>query len=255
MKVRELYHALDERIPASLSCSWDNDGLMCCPAPEKEVRRVLVALDITEDIVKKAVDEEFDVILSHHPLIFKGLNAIDPANFVARKVIRLIRADVAAMSFHTRLDNLSGGVNDALASRLGLCHVRPFGRPDPVQMGRLGELLSPMSGRAFAKQVKAALGAEGVRLSDSGREVRLVAVLGGGPADLTDAIAAGADTLVTGDLKFNQLTDAPDIPINLIEAGHFETEAPVCDVLADMVKALDDTIEVVVEKSNRISLI
>lgn len=255
MTVMELYRALDAAIPRSLSCDWDNDGLMCCPLPEKQVERVLIALDITEEVVHDAIEGGFDVILSHHPIIFKGLKAVEPDNAVARKIMTLIRNGIAAMSFHTRLDALTGGVNDVLAERLGLRNTTPFG-VDAVPIGRVGELPQEMTLDAFAELVKSALHVPAVSVADAHRPVRRVAVLGGsGSDDVGAAMAAGADTYVSGNLKYNQMVDAPDEGINLIEAGHFYTEQPICYRLSDMVKALDGDIEVRVTWSCRIRMI
>ena len=255
MTVMELYRALDAAIPRSLSCDWDNDGLMCCPLPEKHVERVLIALDITEEVVHDAIEGGFDVILSHHPIIFKGLKAVEPDNAVARKIMTLIRNGIAAMSFHTRLDALTGGVNDVLAERLGLKNTTPFG-VDAVPIGRVGELPQEMTLDAFAELVKSALHVPTVSVADAHRPVRRVAVLGGsGSDDVGAAVAAGADTYVSGNLKYNQMVDAPDEGINLIEAGHFYTEQPICYRLSDMVKALDGDIEVRVTWSCRIRMI
>ena len=240
MTVMELYKALDAAIPRALSCEWDNDGLMCCPDPNKQVERVLIALDITEEVVDDAIEGGFDVILSHHPIIFKGLRAVEPSNAVARKTIKLIQNGIAAMSFHTRLDALTGGVNDVLAARLG----------------RVGELEYPMSLEDFAERVKLALHVPAVSVADAHRPVHRVAVLGGsGSDDVAAAMAAGADTYVSGNLKYNQMVDAPDEGINLIEAGHFYTEQPICYHLADMVKEFDSEIETRVTWSCRIRTI
>ena len=126
MTVRELYMALDKMIPASLSCEWDNDGLMCCPDSSREASRVLIALDPTIETVKQAIEGKYDAIITHHPLIFKGIKAIDDANMQTLKLMCLLEADIAVMSFHTRLDALEGGVNDSFASLLGLSAVEPL---------------------------------------------------------------------------------------------------------------------------------
>ena len=255
MTVMELYKALDAAIPRTLSCDWDNDGLMCCPLPERQAEKVLIALDITEEVVDDAIAGGFDVILSHHPIIFKGLKAVEPANAVARKTIKLIQNGIAAMSFHTRLDAVAGGVNDVLAARLGLKDVEPFG-VDAVPIGRIGSLEAPMTLEAFAEQIKLALHVPTLSVADAHRPVHRVAVLGGsGSDDVSAAMAAGADTYVSGNLKYNQMVDAPDEGINLIEAGHFYTEQPICYHLADMVKALDGEIETRVMWSCRIRTI
>lgn len=255
MTVRELYAFLNEKIPPFLSCEWDNDGLMCCPDPEREVRRVLVALDITAKVAQGAILGGYDVVVSHHPLVFRPLRAVNPTNPVAKKVIDLLCAGVAAMSFHTRLDAVTGGVNDALAQKLGLSDVEPFGENGEA-MGRIGTLPTPMSASDFARLLKQATGTGQVLLSDAGRRVFRVALLGGSGSDgVRAAIAAGADTYVSGELGHHQLTDAPELGINLLAGGHFHTENPVCERLREWILAADPTIDVTVADSNAVQII
>lgn len=255
MTVIELYRFLDKNIPSSLSCEWDNDGLMCCPDGRREVKRVLVTLDVTAEAVNKAKDGGCDVIISHHPLIFKGLKSVSEDNCVAAKTIDLIKNGIAAMSFHTRLDALSGGVNDVLASKLGINNAVPFGN-DGEAIGRIGTLSHPLPLCEFAKRVKQTLGAPAVLCADAGRQAYTVALLGGeGGDDIAAAKAAGADTYVSGRLGYHAMTDAPECGMNLIEAGHFYTEFPVCDKLTELVKSADDKIECIPFFSNRILMI
>ena len=258
MTVRQLFARLNEMIPRTLSCEWDNDGLMCCPDGDREVRRILVALDATADVCDRAIAGEYDVILTHHPFIFKGLRAIDDGNAIASKAIELIRAGISVMSFHTRLDALEGGVNDTLAKVLGLSEVEAF-EGDGLPLGRVGELESAVDLDSFAKSVKTALDAPFVLVSDAGREAKRVAVLGGdGKGFISAAIAAGADTFVSGRIDYHTMTDTPDLiggSVNLIEAGHFYTEFPVCKTLCGMVAGIDPTIECDVVNGNRIRAI
>ncbi len=250
MKVKELYAALEARIPRELSCSWDNDGLLCCPDPEAEVHRVLVVLDITGEVVERAIAEGFDAVLSHHPLIFRPLRAVRADDPVAGKVVRLLRAGISAMSFHTRLDAVSGGVNDTLAAALGLGEVEPFGENGET-IGRIGTLAAPMCLSDFAAAVKAATKAPVVLAGDAGRPVSRVAILGGsGSGDVKAALAAGADTYLSGELSHHDLTDAKDTGINLLAAGHFHTENPVCETLCRMLGELDPAIDAVQADSN-----
>ncbi len=254
MTVQELYAYLEERVPRTLSCEWDNDGLMCCADGTKEVRRVLVALDITADVVRQATDGGYDLIVSHHPLIFHPLKAINTGDAVAKKVITLLRSGISAMSFHTRLDAVTGGVNDVLAERLGLCDVAPFGPPE--DMGRIGYLPTPMTPVAFAELVKSVTGAERVQISDAGLPVHRVALLGGGGSgDLPAARAAGADTYLTGELKHAQLTEAPERGMNLVMGGHFYTENPVCERIREMLLEADDTLTVTIVNSNPVRFV
>ena len=255
MTVRELYNLLDERIPSSLSCEWDNDGLMCCPDGDRQVRRVLVALDVTDRVVRTAIEEGYDMILSHHPFLFKGLRAVDEENYIAAKAIDLIREGISVMSFHTRLDAVEGGVNDVLAEILGLNEVRPL-LCHGEAMARLGELEYETDLMTFAGTVKRALGAPFVSVADAGRRVKRVAVLGGkGGPEIEAARQAGADTFLSGEVGYNTMADAPEQGINLITAGHFYTEDPVCEMLADLVCELDETVICDVIDSNGIEAI
>ncbi len=258
LTVGELYAALDARIPRSLSCSWDNDGLSCCPDPMTPVTGILVAMDATEAAVALAAETGCNVILTHHPLLFKGLKSVAGADTGSRKVIAMIRAGISSMAFHTRLDALEGGVNDLLAARLGLVDITPFGDDDnPAKMpiGRIGTLPEAVSLEDFVETVKTALAVPAalggtyvehmtpavpvITYAGSGKTVRRVAVLGGsGQDDVDAAVAAGADTYVTGDLRYHQLCDAPYNGMNLLAAGHFFTEFPVCSYLAELAAAL-----------------
>ena len=248
MTVRELYRVLNERIPKALSRDWDNDGAMCVPDGDREVRRVLITLDVTEAAVNRAVEVSADLILSHHPMIFKGLKQVNEENAIARKTLTLIRSGISVLSFHTRLDAVSGGVNDTLASLLGLSEIEPFGAE---QMGRIGNLPESMSAEAFAQQVKETLGAPTVLLSDSGRAVRRVALLGGeGEDSIGEAACAGADLYLSGRLGYHPMTDAPEGGMSMIEAGHFYTEYPVCETLRSFLLEIDPTVQADIFNSN-----
>lgn len=246
MTVTELYSALEKQWPRALSCAWDHDGLECCPDPEAQVRGVLVALDPTEDAVQRAEDLDCNVILTHHPLLFRGLQTVDGRHPGPRKIIRLIQSGIATMSFHTRLDAADGGVNDTLAACLGLTEVSAFGptsgedaNPAGKPMGRIGTLPAPLSLEAFAAQVKMALDLPAVLCAGCGKDVHRVAVLGGaGDSDARYAEAAGADTFLTGELRYHQLCDAPYGGLNLLAAGHYHTEVPVTASLARMAEEI-----------------
>ncbi len=248
--VSELYKKLNAAIPSSLSCEWDNDGLMCCPKPDRACRKVLLALDVTEAIVDRAVREGFDTILSHHPLVFRPVGALTTEAAVPRKLIRLVENGVSVLSFHTRFDALTGGVNDALAAALGVKNPLPFGN-EGEEMGRIGEV-APTTLSDFAQKVKKALGAP-VVLASGNLPVRRVALLGGSGEDFIGAAKkAGADTYVSGELGYHRLSTAIEDGINLIEAGHYHTENIALPALAALVKKVDGEIELSLAESNEI---
>lgn len=236
MTVSQLYTVLAERIPSSLSCEWDNDGVMCMPEPDRPACRVLIALDITEQVVDHAIVGNYDLIVSHHPLLFHGIKHLTTDDPVARRAVKLCRAGIAAFSFHTRLDALAGGVNDVLAKLLSLKEISPFGNEG---IGRVGTLTEPVSAEAFAATVAERLCAPTVTLADAGKPIVRVAVLGGsGGDDVTAAFAAEADAYVTGEAPHHWQVDAPEMGLSLIIAGHYYTEAPVCAMLTEMIGTL-----------------
>ncbi len=244
MTVTELYRALSERIPESYSASFDNDGLSCCPDGTRRVRRVLVALDATEENVRTAAEGNYDVLLTHHPLIFSPVRALNGETTVACKLLALATAGVAAMAFHTRLDALPGGVNDVLAGLFRLTEVTPFGVAGEPLCGRIGNLPEETEAADFAALVKEKLRTSAVVLAGSGK-IRRVAVLGGeGKDDIGAARAAGAELFLSGRLGYHRMLDAPEEGMCMIEAGHYATEAPVLPVLAGFVRELIPDVEV-----------
>ena len=237
MTVREFYNKLCELYPQSLSSSWDNDGLMCCPDSGKEVKKVLVCLDATVEALTYARDAGFDTVLTHHPLIFKGLKALNDGDIVGQRVLLALQAGISVISLHTRLDAGEGGVNDTLASLLGLTDIRPFGDSDSPTLGRIGEI-DISSPEELAKRIREATGAPFVS-SYVCRPVKCVAVVGGGGGDLiADAALAGADTLITGESGYNKSLDAMESGINIFIAGHYYTEAPVCSILKELCESI-----------------
>ena len=236
MTVKDLYQVLDNRIPASLSCAWDNDGLMCSPNLSAPVNRILLTLDVSEAAVDYAVANGCDLIISHHPMIFRPLSAVTEDNFTARKVLKCVQNGISVFSFHTRLDIVEGGVNDRLAELLGLADTEPFGDEETPTIGRIG-YVDATTMEAFAELVKARIGVPALQTVELGREVRRVALVGGDGKDfIKPAMRAGADVYLTGTLSYNSMVDAADLGLQVIEAGHFFTEDPVLEALAQMVK-------------------
>lgn len=236
--VRDVYEYLDRRAPFALQMEFDNSGFLV-GREEAEVRNILVALDITVEVVAEAAEQDCQLIVSHHPILFHPARHVTDASPNGRILLALTENRIAAICAHTNLDAVSGGVNDALGAALGLekmeqLHqdgVDPSGRPYGV--GRVGEVTGYPDARSFAAFVRDALKAPGVRLEDAGRPVHRVAVGGGSCGSmLADVAAKGCDTFVTADVKHDVFLEARALGINLIDAGHFSTENVVCPVLA-----------------------
>lgn len=253
MNAKELYQKFAEAIPEHLRESWDNDGIMCCPDGSSEIYRVLVALDVTEEIVDYAIERGFDLIVSHHPLIFKPISSLDEENHISRKLIKLICSGISVFSFHTRADKLVGGVNDRLAEILGMDEIAPFGDDG---LGRIGTIEEPMELQDFAYRVKQLCGSDIIRYADGFNDVYRVAVVGGdGKGYVKAAIDAGADTYVSGRIGYNVMEEAAEMGINLIEAGHFFTEQHITEFFRELLIDFDPNLYVEIADSNMIRTI
>ncbi|MDR7867233.1 MAG: Nif3-like dinuclear metal center hexameric protein [Sporomusaceae bacterium] len=346
VKCRTIMAALERLAPRELAAGWDNVGLLV-GSPEQEIASLLVALDVTPEVAERAAADGVDLIVAHHPLIFKNLSAVRTDTPQGRTLAALLAAGVAVYAAHTNLDVAEGGVNDCLAAKLGLAELRPLaveGRerllklavfvpedhgeavraaitaagaghignyshctfqtagtgtflpldgarpfigeqgkleyaaeyrletimPESVAdavvdamlkahpyeevaydlyaltnpgrafgLGRVGRLDAPEPFAAFVRRLKDALGVEQVRVAGpADREVGTVAVCGGSGASLLAAASgAGADVLVTGDVKYHEALEAAAVGLTLVDAGHFATERPVVAALAAHLEA------------------
>ena len=253
MTVKELKAYLEEWMAPTVPEEWDNDGIMVSGDTAARVSRVLLTLDITDGAVEYAVGNGFDTVLSHHPMIFSKLSSVTDEAPVSRRVLRLLRAGVSALSYHTRLDAAHGGVNDVLASLIGLENVRPAGEGE-LAIPRVGTV-TDTSAADFASRVKAALGAPFVLYADGGKPIRQVFLVGGEGKDfLPAAQRAGADLFLAGRIGYHSLTDAAMGGMTVMEAGHYFTEAPVLGALAGLLKLADSNIYCEVFSSNVIQV-
>jgi len=256
MTVRDVVAAIHSFAPSYMKYDWDNEGLLCGD-PSQPVHKILVALDPFEHICREAADIGADLLVTHHPLIFRAPKSITTEDTVGRSILFLAQHKISAINAHTNLDCCPGGVNDTLAACLGLHDItvlEPMGENTAGQpYGLLRSGLVPEQNLTdFLDTVKEKLGTPVLRYADGGKPVRKVAVGGGSCGDeFPAALAAGCDTLVTADVKYNQFRDAHDLGLNMIDAGHFYTENPVCTVLAaKLQEAFPDT-EIVLSKASR----
>ena len=232
--VKEILDYCLSLAPKDWKEDWDNVGLLCGHA-DGQVRRCLVALDVTMAVAQEAAEWGAELIVSHHPLLF-STQALSDETPEGRLLLFLAEHRIAVVSLHTNLDSAPGGVNDVLAERLGLQNIRTFDGSE-YGIGRIGSV-PEQDLLTFARFVKERLGAGDVRYADGGKPVNRVAVGGGSCMDfLPQALEAGCDTFVTGDVKYHQFQQAAALGVNLIDAGHFPTEDPVCEVLCGILAA------------------
>ncbi len=227
--VAEIERALFAWAPKELAASWDNVGLLV-GSGATEVRCALIALDVTERVADEAIERGAQLIVAHHPVMNCRWHAVQNVlddNEQGRTLTKLLRSGVSAICMHTNLDAADGGVNDILAHLLGLEDICQL---NEEKIGRVGTLKCEKTLEEFLPVVVKSLHCKGLRYRDGGKPVRRVAVGGGACAEYIPCAAAlGCDTFVTADLKYHEFLGAEGI--NLIDAGHFETENPVCEAI------------------------
>lgn len=255
MTVQTVLDFLQTLAPAEMKYDWDNVGLLCGDRTQP-VRKVLVALDPFENVVREAIALGADLILTHHPLIFSPARSVTADDPVGRCILLLAKHGIAAVNAHTNLDVAPDGVNDVLARTLGLEYITvptPMGtdaQGRPYGLLRAGTV-APQPLAQFLEHVKTRLGTPVLRYADGGQPVHRVAVGGGACGDeALEALEAGCDTLVTADVKYNQFRDAFDRGLNLIDAGHFYTENPVMAPVAKKLQAQFPQLEVILSKNH-----
>lgn len=235
MKLAELIAALERLAPLHLQDEWDNSGLQV-GFPEAEIQRILVCLDVTEAVVDEAIAGGFDVIVSHHPLLFKALRQVSDATYQQRCVVKALCAGISIYSAHTSLDNAPGGVNHRIAALLGLqdlCWLSPREGEADAGSGLIGRLPEPEGDAAFLSRVSRTFGVACLRYSAlDGRQIRRVALCGGAGAFLLpEAVRAGADCFLSGEFHYHDYFETGGLL--LAELGHYQSEQFTQDLLLE----------------------
>ncbi len=249
MNVQDIYNIIDAFAPFSLQESYDRAGLLVGD-PQAEVSRVLLTLDITAPVVQEAVSVGADLILAHHPVIWDPLRSVSPAH----PVWHLVQHNIAAICAHTNLDIAQGGLNDHFGAVLR--RALPFGDTEPLALlpgdrtlGRAAQLTAPVGAEALAEALVRAFACRSLRYypGEHADCIRKIAWCTGSGGDLIgDAIAAGADVLITGDCKHSVWAEAQNRGFTLFDCGHFETEVIVTELFAGILKEAAPSLETVI---------
>ena len=249
--VQQLYEAMQHIAPLELAESWDNPGLLVdCGG---EVTRVLVTLDITPEVVTEAAAKHCGAIVAHHPVIFDPLKKLGPQDVP----FQLVRAGISAICMHTNLDAAAGGVNEVLAGIFGMQDPEPFaggcgrvGSIEPITVPQLArKAQQELAARCNAPDVGPAVQ---VKFADTGKPVQRLAVISGAGGSLfEEALAMGADCLLTGEANHHHACDAKRLGLSLIAAGHYATEFLVTAAVAEKLRAALPGVEVLVSTANK----
>lgn len=249
---KDIYYYIDEFAPFSIQDKFDNSGFLV-GREDKEIKKAAVCLDITNSIIEEAKENGADIIISHHPVIFKALKKIDPKN----PVYKLIAYDIPAVCAHTNVDMFGGGISDIMYSLMG------YGTTENAEVlhtihsssglgyGKIKELDTPVTADELAKQAKSVFDCTSIKYCDGGKPIKRVAVCGGaGNDEIYTAIDMNVDAIITGDVKHHGFVDAMNYGISVIDAGHYHTEVIVCKMLAEKLKEKFGEIEFFIPQNN-----
>lgn len=251
VKVQQVLEILEQIAPPELACSWDNVGLLVDAG--RPVTSIMTALDITADVVRDAAESGCELIVSHHPVIFDPLRRVTAEDVPAM----LLQNGISAICMHTNLDAAAGGVNEVLADIFGVQDPEPFAGG----CGRVGSI-EPITVPQLARKAQQELAARcnapdagpavQVKFADTGKPVQRLAVISGAGGSLfEEALAVGADCLLTGEANHHHACDAKRLGLSLIAAGHYATEFPVTAAVAEKLRAALLGVEVLVSTANK----
>jgi dinuclear metal center YbgI/SA1388 family protein len=254
-QVADIIAFLQDFAPLELAEEWDNVGLLIGTG-QRDVNRVMTCLTLTPDVAAEAVADDVDLIVTHHPVLFRAVQRLTDETPSGRMLLELIAGRISVYSPHTAFDSAADGINRQLAESLGLQEIQPL-RPSgpaganadvdaadaagettvPLGSGRCGALAAPLTLRDFNQRVKTALGVQHLQyVGDEDRQIQRVAIACGAAAEfLGDAARHGCDVLLTGEARFHACLEAQAAGVALVLPGHYATERPAVERLADVI--------------------
>lgn len=228
MECKKVIELLEKQSPKSYACDWDNVGLLV-GREDKEIQKIYIALDATDEAIEEAIANGADMLLTHHPMIFKGMKRVTQEDFIGRRIVRLIQNDMVYYAMHTNFDVM--GMADLAADYLGISDTRVLeitsvSETGEEGIGRYGSLKKEMTVRECCEDIKQAFSLENVKVfGDLERKVKTAAISpGSGKSVISNALQAGVDVLITGDIDHHEGIDAVAQNMTVIDAGHYGVE-------------------------------
>ncbi|MBQ4460810.1 MAG: Nif3-like dinuclear metal center hexameric protein [Bacteroidaceae bacterium] len=252
MIIKEIVNALENFAPLPLQEDYDNAGLQIGLTETEEVTGVLLCLDVTEPVIREAVEKNCNLIISHHPLIFRGVKHITGTTYVERCIAMAIRNGISIYSAHTNLDSAKNGVMYKMAEKIGLtdCEIINPRFAEGSGEGLIGNLPTPLSAEDFAGLLKRTFNVKALAHNAFGGTIRKVALCGGAGAFLIgDALRSGADAFVTGEIKYHDYFGYDD-KMMLCALGHYESEQFTTEIFTSIIKEVDTKVPVFVTNVN-----
>jgi dinuclear metal center YbgI/SA1388 family protein len=244
MQIHEIISILESWAPPIYQESYDNSGLLVGDS-NVEVTKALITLDCTEAVIDEAIQEQCNLIIAHHPIIFSGLKQIIGQNYVERTILKAIKNDIAIYAIHTNLDNIASGVNSMISARIGLQNTKILSPKQSIDQnldnqivgsGMIGDLKEEMSLKEFLQFLKIQFDLKAIKYTEFSKKIKRVAVCGGSGSFLRlDAYANNADAFITSDFKYHEWFDSEG-QMSYIDIGHYESERFTKELIYDYLK-------------------
>lgn len=239
MKLKEIIEIIEEQYPPCLAYDWDNSGLFY-GSPDADIKKIVVTLDITPEIIEQTIEKKVQLILAHHPIIMDGIKKLSDNSMAGMMITQAVKNDIAVYSAHTNMDTAKNGINQRLAEIFGLENIDVMEKDKPFDgcgLGRIGTLGKEVTLMHFCEEVKKKLHTPFVRCCGEDRIIKTVAVASGSCSEyVPTAIKKGADVIVTADMKYHNCIEFVYDGIAIIDAGHYPTEIVVCDMFSELLK-------------------
>lgn len=236
MKAKEIISVIEEFAPRNIQEEWDNSGLMVGDI-QREVKSVLLGLDCTPELIREAIETGADMIVTHHPLIFKGIKKIGTETVQERMISSIIKKDIVVYSVHTNIDKVPLGVSALMAERINLTRTKVLIPEENSEtgLGVVGDLVEPMEFNSFLKMVKERFSLKVVKTSKPiNNKISRVALCGGsGASVIPAAIASGAQIFISGDISYHNYFCEDEFMI--MDIGHYESEIDVLELLMSVI--------------------
>lgn len=253
MKLSNIINIIEDIAPVNLKEDFDNVGLMVGDR-DKNINKILLALDCTEEVIKEAKEIGAELILTHHPLLFRKPSTITTDTLLGKKIIDLIKNDINLYSAHTNWDSVNGGLNDTLVEMLGFSKGIIMDKnqfDSDAGIGRVVDLNEEMTVLEIISLIKSSLGIKNLRYAgDLTKNIKRVAIVNGSGQDFFNyAEKLGSDLIITGDTTYHFVSDYKEIGLNILDIGHFNSEWPVLIKVSEKVKEkLDSDVEFIISK-------
>ena len=255
-RVSDIIKEIEKKAPKFLAEDYDNVGMMVGDE-EQEVKKVLLALDCTNDVIKEAKDKGVDLIITHHPLLFKKPKSIVKGDLTGDKIIKLIKEDISLYACHTNLDSAREGINETIVNMLGFETYKII---DPITIrnydgggiGRIVKLKEEMTLDNLIDIIKEKLDIKNMRVARGSGKVNRIAIINGSGQDyFFKAKMLGADCIITGDTTYHFVSDFKEMGINIIDAGHFGTEYTVYLKTLEFLQDLFKDVEFIISEKSK----